>query len=208
MNLTLTQIMSLMTTQVGARKDVTTSELSLWANIALDELCARVEMQSLQSTVYSSTTSGTSTITIPTDCHYVTAVSNLSLAGSGRTLEPSNYLEIDSGTTAVGIPKLWALYDNQIMLHPSADSMYSFQIRFQEKVPPLLTSAGTPAIDPKYHMAVAYRGAAIMAQMRGDQENEAVCQARYLSYVGSVPSDRAVQQQARFSLSMPKWRRH
>lgn len=211
MNLTLAQIMSLVTTQVAGRTDYSLSELSLYANIALDELCARVEMASLQSTVVRSTESGTSSVTIPDNCHYVTALSNLSLATpeSGRTLTPSNYAEIDSQTTGTGVPKLWATYRDQVLLWPSADSAYSMQIRFQEKVPTMVASSATPGIDPKYHMAVAYRAAAITAQMREDLENEAICQARYLSFVGSVPSDRAMQQQqAPFSFSMPKWRRH
>ena len=209
MQLTLAQIASLATTQIGGRNDYTLSEMSLYANMALGELCERVEMQSLQSTAYSSTTSGTSSFTIPTNCHYITTVSNVSMGpSSGRTLDPVSYHEIDSYTTAVGVPRIWGVYRDQVMLWPSADSGYSFQVRFQEKVPVLVASSATPGIDPKFHQAVVWRTAAIAASMRNGTENEALAQARYLSQVGSTPTDRAAQQATRFHFSMPKWQRH
>lgn len=206
MNLTLAQINSLVTTYNGGRNDYSTSELSLFANMALDELCNRVAMQSLDSLTVSSSTSGDSYLTRPASCNYVTSVSNLSLApGSGRTLSPVTPEWIDSNATQVGIPVKYAEYRNQILLWPSADSTYSFQIRFQEKVPPLLTSSQTPAIDTRYHDAVAFRAAALAAAARNDLDQESVNQARYLGFIGATPSDQAYRQKDKQIGLHPAW---
>lgn len=210
MNLTLSEIMSLVTTLNQGRTDYSTSQLSLYVNMALSELCERVHMQSLESTVVSSTTSSTATLALPANINYPVYVSNLSITpGSvGRTLDPCPLSAIDSGSTQLGIPRKFAVYRDEILLWPSADSAYSIQIRFQEKVPTLTSSSSTAAIDVRWHEAIAFRASAIAAAMRNDLEGEAVHQARYLSFVGSTPEDRAVKQRGQPMQFQPVWRRN
>ena len=208
MELTLSQMMSMITTFNQGRLDYTTSELSLYCNIALTELCDRVEMQSLDSTTVSSTTSGTSSLTIPTGCRFITSISNLSVGPSTleRTLAPTDWAEVDSRETQVGAPIKYALYRDQILLWPSADSAYSIQVRFQEQVPVLTSSTSTARVDAKWHPAVAFRAMALAAGARNDLEQEGVAQARYMSFVQSVPTDLADKQRGRPSLR-PAWTR-
>jgi len=208
MELTLGQMMSMVTTFNQGRTDYSTSDLSLYCNMALSELCDRVEMQSLDSFTVSSTTSGTSQLTIPTGCRFITSISNLSVAPRTleRTLAPTDWAEVDSRETQVGQPSRYALYRNQILLWPSADSAYSIQVRFQEQVPVLVSSTSTAAIDAKWHMAIAFRATALAAAARNDLEGEAVAQARYLGFVQSAPTDLADKQRGRPSLR-PAWTR-
>lgn len=201
-NLTLSQINSLVTGWCQGRTDYSASDLSLFANMALTEVASRMPYRSLDSFVVSSTTSGQSSITRPTGAAYVTSISNLSVAPNSkqRTLEPAMPEQVDSSATQVGMPVRYTEYRDQILLWPPADSAYSFQIRFQEVIPPLVNSTDTPALDERWHIAVAMRASAIAASQRNALELEASNQARYLGYISSTPSDMAYKQQGRPSL--------
>lgn len=200
--LTLAQINTLVLNWNQNRTDYTTSELSLWANEALIEVTTRQPYRSLDSWVQSSTTTGQSSITRPTGCGYITSITNLSVAPNSkqRTLEPAMPEQIDSASTQVGMPVKFTEYRDQILLWPSADSAYTIQVRFQETIPPLVNSSDTPALDERWHIAVAMRASAIAASQRNALELEASNQARYLGYIGSTPSDMAYKQQSRPSL--------
>lgn len=207
MQLTMAQCWSVVTNFVQGRTDYSNSELSLAANLALDDLTSKVEMRSLQSHTVSSSTSGTSALTFPTSCHYVTSVSNLSLGASDsrRTLHPCSIVDIDSASTELGIPVKYAIYREQLVLWPSADSAYSFQIRFQEKVPAVVDSVDTPNIDDRWHYPWALRTAAIAAAMRNDLDQSQFLQAQYLGQVSGTPTDAGLQQQAQPSRIKLVW---
>ncbi len=204
MQLTLGQIMSLTTSLNQGRNDYSTSDLSLYANMALNELCQRVEMQALNRQGFTSIQSGAANFNANyqdgfgalTD--YIKGVSNqLEPPNSPqRALIPTTKQWIDSQDTQTGIPTHWAPFRELIYVWPSANSPYQFEVTYQTKPQALMSSNQTPNIDERWVDAVAYRAAAIAAAARNDLEQEAINQARYLAFVQSLPSDRAIKQRA------------
>lgn len=208
MQITLTKCFSLVTQLQQGRTDYTPSELSDYANLALVDITTSIEMRSLQSHAVSSTTSGGSWLTFPTGAHYVTSISNLSLVAtdSRKTLVPTTLVDLDSRSTEVGVPERFALSRDSLLFWPSADSAYSFQIRFQERVDTVVSSTSTPNIDERYHYPWVLRTAAIAAAMRNDVDGEQIAQARYLGEIGKMPSDAALAQQAKPARISLNWR--
>lgn len=200
MELPLSEIASIATALNQGRLDYSLSECSKWANIALTEVSTRVQMTPLQGIAVSSTTSGENRISLPTDFDYPI---NLTLSdnSAGPVGSPIPLMErepgwIDSTTSGVGVPKWYTLYSSWIELAPSPDSAYSIQLRYGAKIRALVASTDTPNLGERYHYAVALKTAEYLAAARNDVEQEAINRARYLSYMGSTPSDMAYKQRA------------
>jgi hypothetical protein len=199
MELTLANIMSTATAFVQGRLDITTSEASFYANLAHQEVATRLNYRGLEATAISSTTSGENRVSLPSDFGYPISLSNLSEPGPStyRQLGQRDAGWVDSGTTVVGQPTHYALYNSWMELYPSPDSGYSLQLRYYKTVPTMTLSTGTPSLDARWHMAIVYKTAEYLAQSRDDRDSEAANRARYLSLMGSTPTDVALRQQAR-----------
>ena len=211
MELNLGQIASMATTFNQGRLDLSLSDCSFYANIALMEVATRVQHQPLQGIAVSSTTSGENRVSIPDDFDYPI---NLTLSdsssgpvGSPMQLQIREPAWIDSLTSQVGIPKWYAMYDSWIELAPSPDSAYSLQLRYGKKIRAMMDSTDTPGINERYHPAIAFKTAEYLAAARNDLEQEAVARARYLSYMQSTPSDMAYRQRAQEGMSVSIQRR-
>ena len=188
---------------VQGRTDLTLSEVSLYANLALDFVQTRQRGRSEEALAISSTTSGENKIAVPTDFGFPIAVSNLSVtAGDSRTRlwGPVDADLFDSRSTTLGIPEQYAVYSTWMELWPSPDSSYSIQLRYGTKVNTLVASTATPVLDQKFHLAWAYKAAEITASMRQDSESEALNRARFLSELGSLPDDQAMRQRDKLGM--------
>lgn len=199
MELTLAQIMSTATGMVQGRTDITGSEASFYANLAYQEVATKLNYVGREATAISSTTSGENRVSLPTDFGYPISLSNLSEPGQTpyRQLQQRDAGWVDSGTTVVGQPTHYALYNSWLELWPSPDSGYSLQLRYYKTVPTLTASTSTPILDQRWHLAIVYKTAELMAQSRDDRDSEEANRARYLSLMGSMPSDLALRQQAK-----------
>lgn len=196
MQLTLAQLCSTATAFIQGRTDFTASEASFYANIAYQEVATRIRYNAQEGLAVSSTTSGENRISLPSDFAYPIAVSNLSLFGDDnrKVLRSFSAERFDSESTTLGTPTAYALYATWMELWPSPDSAYSIQLRYGTKLATLVSSTDTPALDDRWHFAIACRTAALLAASRNDLESESVNQARYLGYIGSTPSDLALRQ--------------
>lgn len=200
MELNLAQIASIATTFNQGRLDYTLSECSFYANLALTEVATRTKHQPLERIAVSSTTSGERRITMPSDFLYPTGITisdtSAGPVGAPYQLQAREATWMDSFGSQVGIPKYYIPYATWIELAPSPDSSYSVQIRYGAKIPAMVASTDTPGLSERYHYAVALKTAELLAAARNDLEQEAASRARYLSYMGSTPSDLAMRQAA------------
>ena len=196
MILNLGQIMSIATTLNQGRLDYGPSELSLAANLACGEVSTRIPHRYLEGIAVSSTTSGERRMDLPSDFDYALTVSITSGSGWRKPLQERQVAWLDSLGTQLGEPTYYVHYGSWLELAPSPDSSYSLEMRYTAKVSSLVSSVDTPNLAERYHYAVALKTAEIAAMMRNDIDQEAICRARYLSYMGSTPSDLAYQQRA------------
>ena len=205
--LTLAQIISTATTLNQGRTDYTSSELSLFANLAYQEVATRIRYNGLEQVAISSTTSGGFRLPTPSDFAYPLGVSNLSMSGpsSYRELRQQDAKWFDSQSTALGTPVYFGLFGTWMELWPSPDSTYSLQLRYVTQPQTMVASTSTPGIEDRWHIAIAYKTAALLAAARNDEMGEAVHNARYLGYMGSTPSDAAWRQQGQVNLKV-RWR--
>ena len=207
MQMSMGDIWSMATAQVQGRTDFSTSELSLYTNLAYQEVSSRIAYDGFEAVAVSSTTSGGYRVALPNDFGYVVELSNLSVTGSPgwtgnwgtRELKQYDTSRFDSLDTQLGRPVGFARFNNYLELWPSPDSTYSLQLRYVTQVSPLMSSTSTPAIDERWHPAIAYKTAAMLAGARQDLESEAAATGRYLSYMGSTPTDLALKQRVRGS---------
>lgn len=200
MDLSLAEICSLATGFVQGRTDITLSDASRMANLAYQEVATRIRYTADEGLAISSTTSGENRIALPADFAYPINVSNLSVAGSTLTLREAD--TFDSQSTAPACPTHYALYATWLELSPSPDSSYSLQLRYGRKLPALVASTSTPAFDSRFHLPLVFRTAALLAASKDDLDREATNQARFISAMGSTPSDQALRQRDKPSMTI------
>lgn len=200
MELTLAQCASLATQFVQGRTDVTLSQISQFANLAVEHIRTRLRTRAEEGLAISSTTSGENRVSLPSDFGFPISLSNLSVSDDKRVLVQKEADTFDSRATFIGCPREYALFSSWAELWPSPDSAYSLQLRYGKKVATITASTSTPDLDSRYHMAWVFKTAEYVAASRGDLENEAINRARFLSDMGSQPEDRALAQRNKLSM--------
>ena len=207
--MTLANISSLATQFNQGRTDLTASEVSLYANIALGQVAAQDQYRSLDSTYNFSITSGTSTVTLPSDFYAVQSMSISSGTNSywNSVLLPTSPEVITSFGTYRAIPRMYGLYGSNLLIGPVSDSTYSGSMRYSTAVPTLVGTGDVPVLRAEYHYAIALKTAELVAASRMDADTEALNHQRYLDYMTSIPNDRALKQRDKVqSITVPRWR--
>lgn len=205
MQLSLADVTSRATTLAGGRTEWSVSEVSFFANLAAQEVANQVWHTPYEALAYSSTTSGENRLSLPSDFDTPVSLSNLSTDGAsgGRNLTFVTGEWIDSqSSTANGEPECWALYGTWLELWPSPDSSYSLLLRYRGRQGTLVNSTDTPAFDERWHPGWLYKTTELLEASRGNPEGEALARNRYLSYMGSIPDDRARRQQVKSPMAM------
>ncbi len=187
-------------TTLAGRSDFVTSEASFWANAAYEEITTRIEFRPKESLAYSSTTSAENRIALPSDFEADISLSNISRSVDNNLVKVEG-TDIDSRRTELGTPTRYAVYGTWMELWPSPDSSYSLQLRYHAKLPTLVDSTATPLIDSRWHMGWVYKTTEMLHAARRDSEGEVLARNRYLGFMQSTPSDRALQQRVRNRLS-------
>ena len=207
--MSLANIASIATQFNQGRTDLTLSEVSLYANIALGQVAAQDQYRSLESTYNFSIVSGTSSVALPSDFFAAQSlsVSSGTLNYWNTTLLPTSAEIITSYGTYKAPPRSYAIYGSTLLIGPTSDSTYSGAMRYTTKIPTLVNSGDTPSLEDRYHYAVALKTAEIVSASRNDSEQEALNHARYLDYMGSIYNDRALRQRDKTTgVSVPRWR--
>lgn len=210
MYLNLGQVCSAATEMAGGRNDWSLSNASFWANQALHEIQRQVWHTPLEMLAYSSTTSGENRVSLPTDFDYPISLSNLSASASPiLPMQAGDWID-SQGTTQSGVPVRYALYGTWMELWPMPNSAYSLQLRYGARQPVLIESTSTPTLDERWHSGWLYKTVELLEASRNNAQGEAVARNRYLGHMTSIPTDRALRQQARqgMSVSIPRrWAR-
>jgi hypothetical protein len=204
MILNLTQISSMATSLVQGRLDIGASEVSFYANLAASEVATRVQHRSLESVQQSSTTSGGNHLALPSDFDYPISLSiqSVGYGAANQQLQARDTPWLESTGTRLGQPSEYYVYGEFIEISPSPDSAYSLTLRYGTKMPIMVASTSTPAIGERYHPAIAYKTAEMIALARNDIENAAVARNIYLTYLDSTPSDLAYRQRSREGMAV------
>lgn len=196
MQLTMNDVFTYATTLAGGRADWSMSEKSFWANQAAVEVFNQVVHTPLEQIAYSSTSSGEQRMTLPSDFDAMISLSNLSSTVRAQTLEQFTGPWVDSQLTAAGTPTTYVIYGDTLELWPPPDSAYSLQMRYHAKQPVMIDSSSTPRFDERWHPGWLYKTATLLELSRNNPEGASVQQSLYLSYMNSIPSDRAKKQMA------------
>lgn len=213
MILNLGQICSAATRFAKGRADWPLSEVTQYLNMAYSEMVAVVGHTPLEALAVSSTTSGEDKYQIPADFGSLIAVTLY----QGSTATTSNETTvvalrqqdarwIDAQTVATsvnpGVPSDYVQYATWLQLYPSPNSAYSLVMRYNAKPTTLVNSTDTPALDERWHTGLIHKTTELLAASRDDVEGEALARNRYLSFMNSIPSDRALKQKDRTGMGL------
>jgi len=190
---TLGTIMSSATAALGNRTDVTASTASLYANQAQLEVWSQLPFDEQEAIAISSTTVNENKITLPSDFLEPLTVSNLS-ATDPVLLDSINLDQREMYSTASGTPECYVLYANWLELVPTPDSAYSIQVRYRKQLSDMTETTDVPSVSTRYRFAVVLKTKELLAQhVIMDTEAAAEAHNQYVSYMGSMPSDRALR---------------
>ena len=217
----LGQACSLASTLAGGRNDWTLSEASQWANFALEQVsvAAGAHHKPREALAISSTTSGGNRIALPTDFDYPIAFTlyqgSTSTATTSRTTteiplasHDAAWVDAQPSQFLGGVPEAYVWYSTWLELYPSPNSAYSLQLRYGARQPVLINSTDTPDLDAKWHQAWVYKTNELLEASRDNPDGEALGRNRYLNYVNTIETDKALSQHDRRGMTIrPGWGR-
>ena len=213
MQLTLGNVMSYATLFAG-RADITTSEASFAANLALTEVANRVHHRPKEATALSNVTGGGDErrILLPADFDGIVALkfyststdadSGENILGEEIDLPIVDTTLLDSFSSTTGTPARYCLYAGNIEVDPIPDSRGSFIMRYMAKQVTLVLSTETPALDERWHPGWLNKTEEVIHRMRGNMSAAAEAERRYINYMLSTPNDRSMEQMAKHGLGL------
>jgi hypothetical protein len=207
--------MSAATTMAGGRSDFASSEASLYANLALEQIyvASGSHHNAREAIAISSTTSGGNRVGLPTDFAYPLSMTLYAGSSSTNTVSRTTathpliqkdaaWADAQDQQVVGGLPEHYVLFGSWMELFPSPNSAYSLQLRYGTEAPILVASSETPALSPRFHQAWLYKTVELLHGARSDVEGEALARNRYVNYVSTLDTDRANRQQDRKSMSV------
>jgi hypothetical protein len=213
MLLTLGDVMSMATTFAG-RHDLTASETSRLANLALTEVSNRLQHKPKEALALSNVT-GTGAerrIALPADFDGVVALKYYSTSTDADTganvlgdeldLRIVDTTLLDSFSSTSGTPQRFALFAGNIELDPIPDSRGSFIMRYMAKQATLVLSSETPDLDERWHPGWLNKTEELVHRSRGNAQGAAEAERRYVNYMVSTPNDRSMEQMAKQGLGL------
>jgi hypothetical protein len=213
MMLTLGNIISLSTTFAG-RNDVTASEVSLLANLALTEVNNRLHHKPKEALALSNVT-GTGNerlIALPDDFDAAVALkfyststdedTGANILGDEVDLPLVDTVVLDSKSSTSGTPARYAIYGTNIEIDPIPDSRGSFVLRYVAKQQTLVLSTETPDLDERWHPGWLWKTTELVHLARSNAQGAAAAEQKYVNYMISTPNDRSQTQAAKHGLSL------
>jgi hypothetical protein len=205
----LAKLMSTVTQSLGNRTDVSVSDASLWINQAEEEVWNQLPFDESEAIAISSTTVNEDKITLPSDFQETLSVSNLSASNAPMLLDAINVDQRDRYSTSSGEPEFYMLYDSWLELIPTPDSAYSIQLRYRKQRSDMTALTDVPSVSTRYRFAVMLKAKQLIAEhVIYDSETAALANNQYVSYMNSMPSDRALRnrENRHAGMSLPRRR--
>lgn len=213
MILTLGDIMSMATTFAG-RTDLSTSEVSRLANLALTEVSNRLNHKPKEALALSNVT-GTGNerrIALPSDFDGMVALkfyststdadTGANVLGTETDLDIVDTTFLDSFSSVSGTPLRYTLFGGNIEIDPIPDSRGSFIMRYMAKQATLVLSSETPDLDERWHPGWLNKTEELVHRSRGNSLGAAEAERRYVNYMVSTPNDRSMEQSAKKGLQL------
>lgn len=199
---TLADLMSQATTRAGRRADIKKSDVSFWVNTAYEEVAAIADRMLSEQTERYSLSSGSQYVPVPSGFESPIALSLYTLdSGSGKTLtEISPHRFDESNAFPVGEPQRYVFFNENVYLHPAANSFYSLELRYRSYVTDLLAETDVPSMTTAWRKAILYLTEAEVWAFVDNPTQEAIARQRYYNYVSQLESDRARRQQDKSGL--------
>jgi hypothetical protein len=213
--LTVGQLVSRATELSLGRGDWTLSDATFWLNQAYSQMVAVVGHTPLEALAVSSTTSGEARYALPLD--FGSAIAVTLYAGSSSTDTGSHYTSViplrqqdarwmDAQTlvnnVSPGVPSDYMQFATWLELYPSPNSVYSVQLRYNAKPSTLVNSSDTPALDERWQLGLIFKTNELLEASRGNVEYEAMARNRYLDFMNTQPSDRALKHRDRTNMGL------
>lgn len=211
MNLSLGDLCSTASAFAGGRGDLSLSEVSRYVNIAYGEVAQVYGHRPPQAIAVSSTTSGENRYATPSDFDAVLAFTLFQPSSTTTGSRTTNAIPLVARDAAwadsfslpnSGVPANYVNYGSAFELYPSPNSAYSLQLRYVAKLPVLVASTDTVALDDRWGPAVAMKAAEYLCAARADVEGEALGRNRYVNYVSQVPTDQQLAQRDKRSMAL------
>ena len=205
---TLSDIVSHATQALGNRSDIALSTASFWANEAQRFVWDSMPHEQQEALATSSTTDGEDKISLPTDFQEMLHVSNTS-SNPPASLQYMNIENAESWQTTTGTPTHYMLYQDWLELRPSPDSSYSIQLRYRKKLSEMTLGASLPSVGTRFRYGVFLKAKELLAQHAiNSPEQATLARNEYISFMNSVPSDRALRfrEQRFMGVSLPRAR--
>jgi hypothetical protein len=193
MLLTLGDVMSMATTFAG-RHDLTASETSRLANLALTgtgaerRIALPADFDGVVALKYYSTSTDADT--------------GANVLGDELDLRIVDTTLLDSFSSTSGTPQRFALFAGNIELDPIPDSRGSFIMRYMAKQATLVLSSETPDLDERWHPGWLNKTEELVHRSRGNAQGAAEAERRYVNYMVSTPNDRSMEQMAKQGLGL------
>ena len=213
MILTLGNVISL-STGFAARHDMTASEVSLLANLALSEVNNRLHHKPKEALAVSNVTGlgNERVIALPDDFDGVVALKYYStstdedtgdnILGDAVDLTIVDTTLLDSKSSTSGTPERFALYGGAIEIDPIPDSRGSLVLRYVAKQETLVLSSSTPSLDERWHQGWLWKTTEMVCLARSDKQSAADFERRYVNYMIATPNDRSLEQTAKNGLGL------
>lgn len=206
--------MSTATRRAGRRADYPASTVSLLANQAIQIIADSEPHASLESSHWTSMSSGSTSCAFPAGCaellsatlvwSWSTASSAVSSRATLRMLSPTDADK--RGHDPAGTPNAFLPYADRVEFFPSFNSAYSVQFRFRAYPSDLTDTSATPSLATPYLWAAVLKTEQLLREDVGDHAGAAMAEGRYQSHMGQVKNDMARRRSFPVGLA-PVWPR-
>ncbi len=190
--LNLRTLMSEATASAGGRVDISLSQASLLANLAQLEVASMLPHGEMESTDTLSIQTSGYTAALPADFGETISLSRVSSFDNfgyrALTAVPIHQVDNASEGTATGTPNRYAIFNQQVVLYPTASSPHSLVFRYR-KVPADMTAlTDLPSLHTRYHPAVLYKLTETLCDRVLDSERAAYYRNKFISVMQTIPS--------------------
>lgn len=214
MILSLGEVCSMATTFAG-RADLSISDTSRLANMALTEVTSRLPSFGPKEATALSNVTGTGDerrIALPSDFDGIVGLKFYStstdpntgdnILGDETDLRIVDTVFLDSFSSTTGLVDRYTVYGGFVELDPIPGSRGSFIMRYLAKQAILVLSSETPDLDERWHMGWVYKTEELVHRSRSNSVGAADAERRYVNYMVSTPNDRTMEQMAKNGLGL------
>lgn len=193
-SLTLGTLMSEATAALGSRLDLSASVVSLYVNIAQQEVASMLPHTELLASTTLVLAAGSSAAVLPTDFNsalpYAVFRPNSQDSFGNRLLTRVSLREVDNASegTATAVANRYAVSANSIIFYPGSTSQDTFTLRYCAIPADMTSTSSLPSLHTRYHPAILFKTIENLADRVMDNTRAAYYRNKFLSVIGATPA--------------------